>query len=81
MICREEIREWLQSAKEMGSTHMLVVCDTYDWEDYPVFVKPGDSIHDKICEFKGKNMQKIMEVYCMTEDLEEQLAEHLNWRI
>ena len=81
MISRDEIREWLEEAREMGATHMLVVCDTFDWEDYPVFVKPGDSIHDNIAHFHGKNMQKIMEVYSMSEDLEEQLSEHLNWRI
>ena len=81
MICREEIREWLESAKEMGSTHMLVVCDTYDWEDYPVFVGEDHDIDERIEHFHGPNMQKVMEVYLMSEDLEEQLERHLNWRI
>ena len=81
MICREEIREWLQSAKAMGSTHMLVVCDTYDWEDYPVFVGVDQDINERIEHFHGPNMQKVMEVYSMSEDLEEQLEKHLNWRV
>lgn len=34
---KEFIRNWLQRATKEDS-HMLVVCDTFDYEDYPVFV-------------------------------------------
>ena len=32
-----DIRDWLKRAPD-GATHMLVVCDMFDWSDYPVFV-------------------------------------------
>jgi hypothetical protein len=31
----QDLREWYNRGKNIGATHMVVVCDTYDWEDYP----------------------------------------------
>lgn len=55
---------------------MIIACDTYDWEDYPVFVKPGENVVEKHNELDNKNMQKVMEVYSLRKDWEAQLAEH-----
>lgn len=71
---RDEIREWLERGKAQGATHMIVVCDTYDYEDYPVFVMPGEDVKAKHAEYNGQNMQRVMEVYSYARDLEEQLA-------
>ena len=73
---REDISRWLQEGKERGATHMIVVCDTFDWEDYPVYVLPGENVREKAAEYDGKEMQKIMEVYSLSQDLEAQLDEH-----
>lgn len=72
MTTAKEIREWLEGAKKKGATHMLVVCDTFDWSDYPVYVLPGKSVDAAIKEYHGPNMQKVMEVYNMAMDLDEQ---------
>lgn len=71
---RDEIREWLERGKAQGATHMIVVCDTYDHEDYPVFVMPGEDAKAKYAEYNGQNMQRVMEVYSYARNLEEQLA-------
>lgn len=73
-----EIREWLERAKKNGATHVIVVCDTYDHEDYPVEVKPGEDVKHRTAEYSGPNMQRVMEVYSLTgkHDVEAQLAEH-----
>lgn len=71
---REEIREWLERGKAEGATHMIVVCDTFDHEDYPVFVKKGEDVRKVHAEYNGQNMQRVMEVYSYAKDLEEQLA-------
>ena len=35
----EEIKGWLdEGRKRKDITHMIVVCDTWDHEDYPVYV-------------------------------------------
>jgi len=39
---REQIRGWLERGVVAdGATHMVVACDTFDWEDYLVYMSPG----------------------------------------
>lgn len=39
MTSRNDISSWFDSGIQLGATHMIVVCDTYDYDDYPVYVK------------------------------------------
>ena len=74
---REEIRQWLEDGKTKGSTHLIVVCDTFDHEDYPVYVSPSEDVSKKIAGYSNpKEMQKVMEVYSYKLPLESQLSEH-----
>lgn len=73
---KTEIRGWLQRGKDKGTTHVIVVCDTFDWSDYPVFVMPGDDARKKADENNGPNMTKLMEVYKIDMDWDAQLGEH-----
>lgn len=72
---RDEIRAWLAQGKIQGATHTIIACDTYDHEDYPVHVMPGDDPRAKYEEYNGKNMQRVMEVYSHAIDHESQLSE------
>jgi hypothetical protein len=72
---KPEIRAWLRRAKLEGATHLLVVCDTFDWDDYPVPVMPGQDVRDVAKQYDRNNMQKIMECYDLSKDIEAQLAE------
>lgn len=69
---KAEIRSWLQRGVQEGATHCIVVCDTYDHEDYPHYVSVGEDPRD----YKPGEMQRIMEVYALHLDIESQLAEH-----
>lgn len=69
---KADIAQWMEEGKTKGATHLIVVCDTFDWEDYPVFVypkgeKPDDWSYDDLeaakAHFDGPNMQKVMGVY------------------
>lgn len=73
---REDIRGWLERAKKAGATHMLVVCDTYDHEEYPVEVKPSENVQEVYKQYQGPNMQRVMECYNLKLDIEKQLLEH-----
>ena len=76
MTTKEDIRQWLKMAKDKKATHMLVVCDTFEYEDYPVFVMEGEDVHEVIKEkCRNDNMQTLMEVYNLSKDLEKQLNE------
>lgn len=59
---KEDIRGWRKRGEELGATHLIVVCDTFDWDDYPVFVMKNECPRKKIKEYNGVNMQKIMEI-------------------
>ncbi len=82
MTSKEDIRNWLTSddylrflgLKREDCTHMLVVCDTYDYDDYPVFVTKDEDVHEAVAEH-SKNMQRVMEVYSFNHDIEAQLNE------
>jgi hypothetical protein len=72
---KEDIRRWLTEGKAMGATHVVVVCDTFDWDDYPVFVMPGEDAKAVHGKYNGKDMQQVMEVYNLAVDLETQLSQ------
>ena len=73
---QQDIREWFERGVEQGATHMIVVCDTFDYEDYPVYVPPDKIPQVVYEEYQGKNMQRVMEVYDLSEDMEAQLKQH-----
>ena len=65
---------WFDKGITQKQDFMIVVCDTYDWTDYPVFCTT-EEFDEKHAEFDGKNMQKIMEVYDLSVDKESQINE------
>ena len=69
------IRKWWEEGVEQDATHMIIVCDTFSHDDYPVFVGVGEDVHKVKAKYDGTNMQKIMEVYSYNHDLEKQLKE------
>lgn len=71
---KQDIRGWFQRGLEIGATHMIVVCDTFDHEDYPVYVKPGEDPREQEKGYRGE-FSRVMEVYAMHLDMETQLAE------
>jgi len=77
---QSEIEEWVRAAHKKGCTHLIVVCDDFSFEDYPVEVFDGDDIKKKIEEYKDlKKMQRIMEIYSMRLPIDLQLAERRAW--
>jgi len=73
MTTRTQIRDWLTAAT---TTHMLVVCDSYDYSDYPVYTNtPQWSVR----VYTDRSMQRVMEVYDLSKNLEKQLSEHRAW--
>ena len=71
---KQDIRDWFQRGVGGGATHMIIVCDTFDQEDYPVYVKPGEDPHEQAKDYRGE-FSRVMEVYAMHLDMEAQLAE------
>ena len=72
---REDIAGWFDSGRGNGKTHLIVVCDTFDHEDYPVFADGDADALEKYSYYQGHNMQRVMEVYDLRADKKEQLDE------
>lgn len=70
-----DIKRWYDTGLKLKATHMIVICDTFDWDDYPVFVKEGEDVHEITAKYMSKSMQKIMEVYNLSLDKTKQLNE------
>lgn len=70
------LSSWFDQGFEQGATHMIVVCDTFDWSDYPVFVAPDQDVREEAARFTELNMQKVMEVYDLRLDKAMQMAEY-----
>jgi len=79
MISKYEINQMLKRAKQQNAKYMIVVCDNYDFSDFPVFVKSKKELEETLQEYAIKRDYKIMEVYDMSMDLNKQLNEEKAW--
>ena len=73
-----QIEAWVRGA-EPETTHVAIVCDTYDHTDYPVEIVALDEsdCRRQVEEKSTGNMRQLMEVYSLTgkHDISAQLAE------
>ena len=76
MTTRAEVARWFDEGVAQGATHMIVVCDTFDWEDYPVYAHSAAEARSKFQDYSDKSMQQVMEVYALSKPKDPQLAEH-----
>ena len=76
-MSKEEIKRLLMNGNTKEYSHMIVFCDTFDYEDFIVYVKYDEDVEQVIKEKrKLGNMIKVMEVYNYNLDLEMQLNEY-----
>lgn len=77
---KELIEEWFDDGVAQNKSHLLVVCDTFDYDDYPVYTTK-DKLNETIEKYDGKDMQKIMEIYDLSKDKLTQLNTARCWSI
>lgn len=75
---RADIAGWFDAGRRRKATHLIVMCDTFDHDDYPVYAMSAAEAKHKLAEvFAGRdNMQRVMEVYDLSLNKAMQLAEH-----
>ena len=79
---KNEIRRIVMDGATGDYSHVLICCDTFDYTDYPVFVKYGDNVKEVIAKRNNsQKMSKVMEVYNYNLDLEKQLNESRAYHI
>ena len=62
----EDVERWKKEAKEKGATHIISVCDTFDHDDYPIYVMPNENVDEQTAKYNGQNMQSINEIIKIT---------------
>lgn len=72
---KEDIRGWLQEGKKRGATHVVIAVDTWDHEDFPSYVMPNESVQDRVYRYENKSDCRLMEVYNLSLDIEEQMRQ------
>ena len=80
MTTRAQISEWFDHGKDEDFDYMIVACDTFDYSDYPIFCTAAE-VKAKHDSHNGVNMQRVMEVYDLHTDKDEQMAERRTFRI
>lgn len=73
---KELLRSWFDKGIADKKKFMIVVCDTFDNEDYPIYVEDDKYFPESYERYNGKNMQRVMEVYDLSMDKELQINEH-----
>lgn len=69
---REEIEAWLSRGLEQNSTHVIIAVDTWDYEDYPVYVAQQENVHEKVAGYKN-SPDRVVEVYNLSLSIDKQL--------
>ncbi len=80
---QSEIAGWFDAGKERNCSHLIVACDTFDHEDFPVYVERGQDFWAVFGQYhiQPDKMLRVMEVYDLSADKDEQLKEHRAWRL
>ena len=67
---RQEISDWFDYGKRDDARYMIVACDTFDHNDYPVYADNDDEVVKRFIEIKKAEHHRVMEVYDLQMDRE-----------
>ena len=60
---RTEIVHWFQQGVLQKSTHMILLCDTFEWEDFPVYVSKEQDVIAVVNKYVKDPHHRVAEVY------------------
>ena len=83
MTTQAEIAGWFDRGIREGATHLIVACDTFDYEDFPVYVAKGEDFYEVFGEYhiQPDKMLRVMEVYDLSKPKDEQLNQCKAWNL
>ncbi len=74
---KEEIRELLYYGRDKGYTHMIIICDRWDYTYTTAYVSEEEDVEEVIQEkLSWGNLYSVTEIYNYGMDLEFQLGEY-----
>lgn len=77
---RAMLQDWLDLLYgDEDRTHMIVVCDTFDYEDYPVYVTRAEDVIERKRHYESAPMSRVVEIYSTKYSRAGQMAEFRAW--
>lgn len=64
---RKDVDRWIKTAKKEKQKFIISVCDTFDYDDYPVYCSDEKEIKKEIPNHQI-NMQRINEIIRINDD-------------
>lgn len=61
-LSKEMVLFWIKRARELGATHIVLMYDTEDKEEYPVFIEKSEDLEEKLKKLRLSEGQEIREV-------------------
>ena len=65
---RIDVTRWIETAKELKCKYILSVCDTFEYDDYPVYCFYKATLLIEHSKHDGVNMQTINEIIRINAD-------------
>lgn len=65
-LTKQQLSAWSIQGTAHHNRYMLICCDTFNYDYYPVYVhrnKTASELRAEIMKYDGRNMQRVMEVY------------------
>jgi hypothetical protein len=81
MAAMDTISRWFDEGKESGEAYMLVVTDTFNYEDYPSYASSLESAQAQVKQYANGSMTRVMEVYDLNADKWVQLRSVWTWSL
>lgn len=60
---RLEIAQWYNQGVEDGARYMIIACDEFDHDNYPVYADTAKEVHDEYDRLMAAPMSGIDEIY------------------
>ncbi len=79
MTTKETISGWFDKGLEAGWEYMVVMVDTYDYDDYPVYCATEKAAWNRVDN--PEPMQRVMEVYDLKAPKSPQMAKRRAFEI
>lgn len=62
MTTNQEVLDWIQTARNLHCTHVLIVRQGHTDQYFPINVRPGEDVNVRAAAYNGKNGQVVVEV-------------------
>lgn len=66
---RQEYLDYIKEAREKNVEYLIIVCDTFDHDTYPVFCQTKEEFITDYKRFRNANMQRIEHCFHVYENM------------